>query len=201
MSQTTRQEFLDTAERLFAARGFYGTSIAAISDDLGLTKQALLHHFGSKEKLYGEVLARISARFDALLAETADGRRDPKVHLISSLTTLHRAQTTRPAQARLLMRELLDNNARAEKAGNWYLKPFLTRLVTMVKAVPAWADASDAEALAAAYQFLGAITYYGISGPTLTAIFGGPAVNATDEAFPDRLQLMVEASLNARKPV
>ena len=78
MTQTTRQEFLDTAERLFAARGFYGTSLAAISDDLGLTKQALLHHFGSKEKLYGEVLARISTRFDALLAEKRRWRTGPK---------------------------------------------------------------------------------------------------------------------------
>lgn len=199
MAHTTRQEFLDTAERLFAERGFYGVSIAAISDELGLTKQALLHHFGSKEKLYGEVLARISTRFDTLLADSADAAHDPKAHLIASLAMLHAAQNARPAQAKLLMRELLDNNARAEGAGNWYLQPFLTRLIAMVKAVPGWADASDGEALAAVYQFLGAITYYGISGPTLTAIFGASHMRATEAAFPDRLRLLVEATLTARR--
>ena len=55
MAQDTRERLLDQAEPLFAERGFYGVSIAAIASELGLTKQALLHHFGSKEKLYGEV--------------------------------------------------------------------------------------------------------------------------------------------------
>jgi AcrR family transcriptional regulator len=54
----TRDAFLDAAKRHFAQRGFYGASIAAIAEELGLTKQALIHHFGTKERLYGEVLAR-----------------------------------------------------------------------------------------------------------------------------------------------
>ena len=58
----TRDQFIEAARRPFAERGFYGTSIAAIAEELGLTKQALLHHFGTKEKLYGDVLEEISAR-------------------------------------------------------------------------------------------------------------------------------------------
>lgn len=55
-----RERFIEAATDVFAERGFYGTSIAAIADALPLTKQALLHHFGSKEKLYAEVLKRKS---------------------------------------------------------------------------------------------------------------------------------------------
>ena len=40
---------------------------------VGLTKQALLHHFGSKQKLYGAVLERISARLLADLDDCANG--------------------------------------------------------------------------------------------------------------------------------
>ena len=45
MARVSREEYLDAAEALFAERGFYGVSIAAIAEQLGLTKQALLHHF------------------------------------------------------------------------------------------------------------------------------------------------------------
>ena len=60
MSLSTRDQFIAAAQHLFAEKGFYGASIAAIAEELGLTKQALLHHFGNKEKLYGEVLQRLS---------------------------------------------------------------------------------------------------------------------------------------------
>ncbi len=63
----TPAELIAAATRLFAARGFYGVSIAAIAEELGITKQALLHHFGNKEKLYSAVLEGIAARFDEAL--------------------------------------------------------------------------------------------------------------------------------------
>ena len=42
MTSSTRDQFLQAAIKQFADRGFYGTSIASIAADLGLTKQALL---------------------------------------------------------------------------------------------------------------------------------------------------------------
>ena len=124
MSKQTRTQFLDTAEQLFAERGFYGVSIAAISDELGLTKQALLHHFGSKEKLYGEVLARISVRYEALLEAANASEQSARDNLVGFITDLHKAAGAYPAEARLLMRELLDNNQRADTATNWYCNRF-----------------------------------------------------------------------------
>ncbi|MEL6753814.1 MAG: helix-turn-helix domain-containing protein, partial [Pseudomonadota bacterium] len=76
MASDTREQFLDTAEALFAERGFYGVSIAAIADELDLTKQALLHHFGTKEKLYGAVLQRISDEFERQLAGITETERN-----------------------------------------------------------------------------------------------------------------------------
>lgn len=50
--------------------GQVGASLANIADELGLTKQALLHHLGRKEKLYAEIPAWISSR---MLAELHPG--------------------------------------------------------------------------------------------------------------------------------
>ena len=197
MASNTREQFLDEAETLFAERGFYGVSIAAIADELGLTKQALLHHFGSKEKLYGEVLRRISDRFDALSPEPKSVADDPALRFKSYLLRLQDTSRARVDQTCLLMRELLDNKRRADTAATWYLRPFLERLIAMVKAVPSWRKASDAEALALVYQLLGAINYYGISEPTLKGIVGSGTYAELDRAFPAQLERLIDAALAA----
>ena len=198
MASDTREQLLDNAEALFAEPGFYGASIAAIANELGLTKQALLHHFGSKEKLYGEVLKRISVRFDDLSKGEELAAFDPIASLQAYLLQLHNPTTLSPNATRLLMRELLDNKRRVDTAGTWYLKAFLEGLIAKVKAIPNWHNATDAEALAVVYQLLGAINYYGVSTPTLTGIFGEDGYAALDQAFPKQLKRLINAALTAR---
>ena len=198
MASDTREQLLDKAEALFAERGFYGASIAAIANELGLTKQALLHHYGSKEKLYGEVLKRISIRFDEMAKDEDLAAFDPIASLQLYLLQLHDPTSLSTNATRLLMRELLDNKRRADTAGTWYLKSFLEGLIAKVKAVPNWHNASDAEALAVVYQLLGAINYYGVSAPTLTGIFGENGYAALDQAFPKQLKRLINAALTAR---
>jgi AcrR family transcriptional regulator len=193
MASDTRELLLDRAEALFAERGFYGASIAAIANELGLTKQALLHHYGSKERLYGEVLKRISERFET----SSSTDEDPVSALKSFLLTLQTPALGGPNATRVLMRELLDNKSRADTAGTWYLKPFLERLIKMVQAIPHWQNASDVEALIMVYQLLGAINYFGISCPTLTGIFGAETYADLDQAFPVQLERLIDAAIAA----
>lgn len=96
------------------------------------------------------------------------------------------------------MRELLDNNLRADTAGRWYLKPFLESLIAKVKAIANWKDASDAEALVLVYQWLGTINYFAISEPTLTGIFGKKSHAQLDQAFPGQLERLIEVTVAAR---
>lgn len=197
MAKNTREQFLDKAEALFAERGFYGVSIAAVADELGLTKQALLHHFGSKQAIYGEVLSRISDRFDALESKIERASDDPATRFKSYLLQLHEGPQNRIDQTRLLIRELLDNKRRTDSVVTWYLKPFLQRLIAMVKAIPNWSKASDAQALALAYQLLGAINYYGISTPTLTGILGADSYAELDAVFAQQLARLIDAAVAA----
>ena len=199
MASDTRELFLDTAEELFADRGFYGVSIAAIADELGLTKQALLHHFGSKEKLYGEVLARISARIAASGDAINNQSTDPVIRLKAVFLHLHESGIEQTNQTRLLMRELLDNQQRADAAATWHLKPFLENLIKMVQDVPKWSDATDAEALALLYQWLGAINYFAVSGPTLSGIFGRQIFKHVSEAYSQQFENLIASSLDARQ--
>ena len=131
MTATTRDQFLAAAEHLFAEKGFYGASIATIAQELGLTKQALLHHFGSKEKLYGEVLRAISEKLAADVEKSRESFTTPAEQFEEMLVRQLNGYLKDQDSARLIMRELLDNEQRAEKAGNWYLKGYLEELVAM----------------------------------------------------------------------
>ncbi|MEM7437947.1 MAG: TetR/AcrR family transcriptional regulator [Myxococcota bacterium] len=194
-SSDTRTAFLEAATTQFSDKGFYGASIASIASDLGLTKQALIHHFGSKEQLYGEVLQRIADQLGAVVVEAVSEESDPSRQLERLLGLLFDTRRVRPEQTVLITRELLDNRPRAQKAGTWYLKSFLNALIALIKRVPGWESASDGQALAAVYQLLGAINYYAISEPTLTRMFGKQVYRTVDEAFPPQLQALIAACL------
>ena len=194
MSDSTRQKLLLIAQSQFAERGFDGVSIAQIADGLSLSKQALLHHFSSKEKLYGEVLARISAGFEERLA--TDARDGEDAASIASIFVLlgknsiqHREETI------LLMRELLDNSERAGKANNWYLQGFVNQLIDRVHSHKAWREAPKSAAAATAYQLLGAINYFAVSKETLRAMLGGKDYAAMEHTFLPQLEHLVISAI------
>jgi AcrR family transcriptional regulator len=196
MTASTRDELLATATRLFAEKGFYGASIATIARELGLTKQALLHHFGSKEKLYGEVLKGVSGPVLETTREILERTGDPAQRLEAVVLAQYALQARDPDAARLIMRELLDNEQRAQKAGNWYLQPYLELLVDTALAID-HLDLDRARALALVYQLLGAAHYFAVSQPTLGRIFGPDLLRATGEGFEDELRLLVRARVAA----
>ena len=55
MKLKTKDKLLSTATVLFSKNGFYGTSINDVAAEVSVSKQGLLHHFPSKEKLYAAV--------------------------------------------------------------------------------------------------------------------------------------------------
>jgi len=197
MHADTRQRLLDIAEQLFAERGFYGVSIAAIASEVGLTKQGLLHYFNSKEKLYGAIVQRISDDFQDHQRAALQASEDPAERLGKFYAALAEPTETNVQRTRLLMRELLDNNERAAKAENWYLRPFLDRLISMVKDVNKSEKLSDAEALAYGYQLLGAVNYFLISTSTLKAMYGAKFIEAISTDFIKNLNRLINQGLNS----
>lgn len=74
-----RQQILDIAAELFAARGFHGVSVAELGSACGISGPALYKHFESKDAMLAEMLISIS---ETLLTEgrnraaSADGPRE-----------------------------------------------------------------------------------------------------------------------------
>jgi AcrR family transcriptional regulator len=125
-AERSRVAILDAATRLFAARGYGGASMSEIGAAAGLSRGAPGYLFGSKQSLYGEVLAAVFgdrqqatehafarvhawcegdadlAQLRAALAAAADGY----------VSFLHE----HPAFVALIMREELDGGSRLGRA-------------------------------------------------------------------------------------
>jgi AcrR family transcriptional regulator len=54
----TKERILEAAEKLFATRGFHGTSLRTITAEAGVNLAAVNYHFGSKNALIEAIFAR-----------------------------------------------------------------------------------------------------------------------------------------------
>ena len=65
----TRQRLLTAAVESFHRHSVAGTSLQMISDDLGLTKSAIYHHFRTREQLLDAVVGPILERLETVIVE------------------------------------------------------------------------------------------------------------------------------------
>jgi len=80
-----RDEILDVAERLIRTRGYDAMSIQAVQDELGCSRGALYHYFGSKEAILEAVIERMTEAGMAIMSPIAE---DPVLSAVEKLQTL-----------------------------------------------------------------------------------------------------------------
>lgn len=73
----TRQRLIDLAIELFKQHSVAGTSLQMISDELGLTKSAIYHHFRTRDELLSAVMEPLIAKATAL-TDAAETHRTPR---------------------------------------------------------------------------------------------------------------------------
>lgn len=137
-----RDRAVAAATRLFAAQGFEATSIQAVADEVGVTKQAVLHHFASKELLRQAVLDAILAHWNdalprLLMAVTAgltEHRSRSEARFDAVFGELHRFFAEDHHRALVVLREALDRPAEMRKLLRGPVKPWLNAISDYVRA-------------------------------------------------------------------
>jgi AcrR family transcriptional regulator len=86
--QERRQQLLDIGRRLFAERGFEGTSIEEIAAQAGVSKPVVYEHFGGKEGLYAVVVDREVERLTEITMTLLDGKQSRPKFEAAAVTLL-----------------------------------------------------------------------------------------------------------------
>jgi len=128
-----RTRALAAATRLFAERGFDGTTIQLIADEVSVSKPAILHHFPSKEALRVAVLDAMLEHWREalprlLLAATASEDRFDAV-----FGELQRFCAADPNRARLVAREMFDRPGEVKKLLRGAVRPWLAAVAGYIK--------------------------------------------------------------------
>jgi len=109
VAEETRELILQAAEIEFANRGFARARLEDIAEPVGITRAAIIYHFGDKRALYDAVL---EAAFKALAeriraALEADAPHAERVERLIGAWVDYAAE--RPTLARLFIREVADS--------------------------------------------------------------------------------------------
>ncbi|QGN32740.1 TetR family transcriptional regulator [Microlunatus sp. Gsoil 973] len=107
--EQTRQRIAEAAARLFGERGFDRTSVRDIASTAGVDPALVLHYFGNKRALFGDVMGEPGDGADLAIDDAAD-------FVLNSLTAkLDERATGALAQLRsMLTNEDAREHARAE---------------------------------------------------------------------------------------
>jgi len=103
-----KEEILEVATRLFAERGYEGTSMNDVAERVGMRKASLFYHFATKDSLYEAVLDRLIASFQEPLSAIYQNGGTYTERLDVLTDTMVTALGARPYAARLLLREAMD---------------------------------------------------------------------------------------------
>jgi AcrR family transcriptional regulator len=130
---STRDQILDEALKCFAEKGYEGTSLNDIAAGVGIRRPSLLHHFASKEALYGDVFERLLSDWIERLDEAVDVQATgwDKAELVLRACLDLFAET--PDYVRIMRREALDGGVHLGIDLSGVIRPFFDNAVTYLE--------------------------------------------------------------------
>jgi AcrR family transcriptional regulator len=150
--ERTAERILDTAERLFAERGYTGTHLRDVADAAGLRIPSLYNHFTSKDALYAAVLER---GIKPVLEALSDYVQSPELERGRFVERILAILGARPHLSRLVMHETLAGGERLSPLLRAWFKPALEKAEEIIRASPGarrWSDEQIPLLVAALYQ-------------------------------------------------
>ena len=80
-----RRQLLDVAVGVFAENGYHRTSMDQVAEAAGVTKPVLYQHFGSKRKLYLELLDDVGTQLTEAIAKATATAASPREQVLNGV--------------------------------------------------------------------------------------------------------------------
>ncbi len=128
---STREQLLEAGRRLFAARGYEGTSVRDLTAAAGANLGAVTYHFGSKQALYEAVIASFidPMREQVEAAATSPGSPLDRVELV--VRTMYAHFNRHPEQPAIMLHEMARQQELPAPVRDW-LHDGMTRLMALI---------------------------------------------------------------------
>jgi AcrR family transcriptional regulator len=133
--ERTAERILDAAEKLFASRGYSGTTLRDVASAVGLRTPSLYNHFESKDALYEAVLARGISPVLRALVEAAESRQAHDAERL--VKTLMAQLAERPKLPQLIQHESLAGGEHLSPMLREWIAPIFARADQMIETGPA----------------------------------------------------------------
>lgn len=166
------ERLLDTAARLFYARGVPNVGINEIIARAGVARMTLYHHFASKDALVKAVLELRGAERTAWLAKAAEQATDPRSQMLAVFESLEAWTQTPDFRGCPLVAASFELGGQFNAALP-YAREHLTAVRAFFEERASALGAADPAALAAQLQLL-------LDGATVTALVIGTADAAAE---------------------
>ncbi|MEW5977807.1 MAG: TetR/AcrR family transcriptional regulator [Acidobacteriota bacterium] len=172
-SQQRRSQILQTAIKLFAERGFRGTTTRELANAAGVTEPVLYQHFKTKRDLYGAIIERKSQegqeKFESRLAPyLARGDDVGYFRTLAELILEHFAED--PAFARLFLFSALERHELARLFYERHIQCFQQLISGYIRDRAKSKFLRRVDAQTAGCAFLGMVTRYG----NMSVLFNEP---------------------------
>jgi AcrR family transcriptional regulator len=205
-SRDTRRRILDAAERLFAREGFEATSLRQITAAARVNLAAVNYHFGSKDVLIREVLARrigpVNRERLARLAacQARAGKRPPAVAeiiraFVEPVLELRSDPEAGQAFARLMGRSFFEPNLQVRRVIVAQMREVARRFAAALQS--ALPELPEPELWWRMHFSLGALAHTLAGNIHLEMLSGGRCGSSDVSATTDRLVRYVAAGLEA----
>ena len=171
---SARDQILDAAEALFAVQGLGPTTIKEIGTAAGQNPALIYYYIGSKEELYRAVLQRVIGAMLARGEATLDAAPTPPEAIRALVAAQLEFVLGHPNAPRLLVRELIDHEARRAEAALLQLAAgVFKRLCGVIEqGQEQGVFRRDVEPRFAAVSTISQVIYFTIARPAIGLFFG-----------------------------
>lgn len=195
-SGDTRDRIMSAAEDAFAYYGFSGASLQDIADRVGVKKASLFYYFKGKEELYAEVIQRVFKALEGILFPTINDASANYAEKIEALVgNTFDMLAANPNYARMLYRELLDNEEAVAEASGLLFGPLFQTSVGFLQRGIDDGQLKTIEPMHYVISTLAAISFFFISGPLVEPHWGREVLS--EPVLKERRQEVIKQSLNA----
>ena len=165
-----KENILLAAERVFAEKGFKGTTIREVAKQAGIANSLIFYYFNNKVVLYEAVFQNAFNHLEDLIQQNLNLDLDRLGTVKALMFSLNDFASTHRNLMRILTREVIDNGSIVQEITKKYINPLIDFTTEFLAEGKKEAIFRDIDPLQFLVNLMGMITFYFISDPLLLAV-------------------------------